>query len=146
MHHYFRQNGVDMKYIMCAKTFPAYHPKAGQPTGFKDSILNGTKLHTLRDKKGNRETGDIVSLREWSGKPYASKQVTFAECEIEIVPEKLDRVAPSSFEVKNLARCDGFSDPEDFVCWFTGGKVEPITFDGFCIWFLYVKRTTERSG
>jgi hypothetical protein len=84
-----------------SRTFPAYHPKAGQPTGFVekfwtsiDSIdINQIKLpnergnfcfnkyepkyHTIRS--GNRwKVGDKFSPRVWSGKPYRSKQITIA--------------------------------------------------------------------
>ena len=133
-----------MKYIMCAKTFPVYHPKAGQLTRFKESILGGTKLHTLRNSAGNRKTGDVVSLREWEGMPYRSKQREFARCKIEVVPESIVNGTPDLYEIRNLARCDGFNDPRDFQHWFTKGKNEPINFEGVCIWFLGVLRIPVR--
>lgn len=34
-----------MKVIMVSRTFPAYHPKAGQPTYFVEKILNVTDKH-----------------------------------------------------------------------------------------------------
>ena len=90
------------KVIMFSRQFPAYHPKAGQPTDFvakfwanKDiKILNDSvnllqedytmyqklreslhpKRHTIR--AGNRfKKGDFFSPRVWSGKPYYSKQI-----------------------------------------------------------------------
>lgn len=92
--------------ITFSQTFPAYHPKAGQPTNFVEQIWNGlnylklpvpkvkelpndfmwsilplsnygTKFHTIRS--GNRwKVGDKFSPRVWSGKPYKSKQITIA--------------------------------------------------------------------
>ena len=129
-----------MKYIMCAKLFPPYHPKAGRPTGFRESIVNGRKLHTLRASAGNKKNGDIVSLREWSGRPYASKQVEFARCKIAIVPERIWMGGADEFAVMNTAHCDGLS-PIDFLHWFTRGKDQPICFVGVCIWFLELIRT-----
>ena len=126
-----------MKYIMIAKQFPAYHPKAGQPTGFRDSILTGRKIHTLRETAGGKVTGDTVSLREWAGRPYASQQIEFARCrvrvqEIGITPQwELNELA-------SIADRDGFDCVRDFAAWF---KCEcwNIQFDGVRIWFQDVK-------
>lgn len=124
-----------MKYIMCAKTYPAYHPKAGQPTGFRESILSGTKVHTLRESAGNRQDGDIVSLREWSGAPYRSKQVEFARCRIQVRYIVIHYGLPGQLKLDAIAKLDGFADPVDFQHWFTKGKDEPINWSGYCIWF-----------
>ena len=124
-----------MKYIMCAKTYPAYHPKAGQPTGFRESILAGRKIHTLRQSAGNRKTGDTVSLREWEGRPYASRQVEFAQCRIIVDALTITGVPVDDWVVSNIARCDGFNDPLDFALWFTKGKPGLVHFDGVCIYF-----------
>jgi hypothetical protein len=84
-----------------SRSYPSYHPKAGQPTHFVKAIMNslypampapksavmlydeprflqvGAKHHTIR--AGHRwKAGDWFSPRVWSGKPYASKQITFA--------------------------------------------------------------------
>lgn len=96
--------------LTLSKTFLATHPKAGQPTYFKEKMHNGLlwnkgmnigysqtpsyavsgdiqlKLHTIR---GNYElwrkrfvqieSGEAcLSIRQWTGKPYASKQVEIA--------------------------------------------------------------------
>lgn len=87
-----------------SRHFPAYHPKAGQPTYFVDSIWGclynhgvdlsqyisdpdmymrnnwfdkSQKLHTIR--AGHRwKVGDKFSPRVWSGKPYRSQQIIIA--------------------------------------------------------------------
>lgn len=94
------------KVITFSRTFPAYHPKAGQPTYFVEQIWNGLnklnlpvpknaelphdfmwsilplsnygdKYHTIR--AGSRfKVGDKFSPRVWSGKPYNSKQIIIA--------------------------------------------------------------------
>lgn len=78
--------------ITLSQVFPTTHPKAGIPTGFKHSLqatLNGwgdlrfAKLHTIRanyplwaKRFEQIERGEAcLSIRQWSGKPYASKQV-----------------------------------------------------------------------
>jgi hypothetical protein len=68
--------------IMVAKQFQATHSRKGQQTNFKEFILDKTKIHTIR---GNynlwakrfekiKAGKAVLSLREWSGKPYRSKQ------------------------------------------------------------------------
>ena len=86
------------KIMTFSRTFPAYHPKAGQPTYFVEKILRG--IHTLDDhvkpiinfdvcstcapkhhtiRAGNRwKVGDKFSPRVWSGKPYCSPMITIA--------------------------------------------------------------------
>lgn len=57
--------------------FPSTHPKAGQPTHFKEN-LRRSKLHTIRanyDYWAKRfekiKTGEAcLSVRQWVGKPY----------------------------------------------------------------------------
>lgn len=82
--------------ITVSRTFPATHPRRGEPTFFKEKIETAVmqyekghglieKLHTIRanyplwkkrfDKIGAGEA--CLSLRYWSGKPYRSKQVEF---------------------------------------------------------------------
>jgi hypothetical protein len=66
-----------MRVITFSQTFPTYHPRRGEPTGFVEKILNGQKVHTIR--AGHRwKAGDWFNPRVWSGKPYTSKQITFA--------------------------------------------------------------------
>lgn len=90
--------------ITFSRVYPSYHPKAGQPTFFDYKVARSIwdqklftdddlykyrdfpalvayghepKHHTIR--AGHRwKEGDWFSPRVWSGKPYASKQITFA--------------------------------------------------------------------
>lgn len=84
-----------------SKVYLSGHPKAGQPTHFKEKILcgvqntvahckgtsihTGSKIHTIRpnyeywkgiEAKVNSGEG-ILSLREWEGTPYKSKRPEF---------------------------------------------------------------------
>lgn len=64
-------------YLTLSQVFPSTHCRAGEPTGFKDS-LRKTKLHTIRanydfwarrfEKIAAGEA--VLSIREWVGKPY----------------------------------------------------------------------------
>lgn len=85
--------------ITLSKTFMKGHPRAGEPTRFrekvenalqkrqnKDPYIDGHKIHTMRcnvplwEKRIKEvEAGEAcLSIREWTGRPYASKQVEIA--------------------------------------------------------------------
>lgn len=78
--------------LMISKQFLKSHPRAGEPTYFKEKILNGlgeqnkdsrgliylAKIHTLRENydhwarianEVNAGRG-VLSLRQWTGSPY----------------------------------------------------------------------------
>ncbi len=73
--------------ITLSRSFPAKHSKAGMPTGFKEKFLRGEKMHTIRanfqlwEKRIKEvQAGDaVLSIRQWTGKPYRSKQVEIAQ-------------------------------------------------------------------
>jgi hypothetical protein len=78
--------------ITLSQVFPATHARAGEPTGFKDAFLEGQKRlfdgkrHTIRAnyelwEKRFKEIDEgkaCLAIRQWSGKPYRSKQVELA--------------------------------------------------------------------
>lgn len=94
--------------ITFSRTFPAYHPKAGQPTYFVEKLWNSIYAGQDREvalishelggiwsgwcevreseqpkhhtiRGGHRfKVGDKFSPRVWSGKPYNSKQIIIA--------------------------------------------------------------------
>ena len=100
--------------ITLAKTFPAWHPRKGEPTGFLEKFLNGqtgngnAKLHTIRAnyplwEKRIREVQNgnaVLSVRQWSGRPYASKQVEIARL------TALDGVGIQKLELINVYGCN----------------------------------------
>lgn len=96
--------------LMLSQVFPAGHPKSGIPTGFQHKIqaaLNGwsdltfAKLHSIRanytlwaKRFEQIERGEaFLSIRQWSGMPYASKQVEIARL------TKEDGIGLQKFEV-----------------------------------------------
>lgn len=75
------------------KEFPAYHPRKGEPTNFLEKFLNGQtktsdcrKIHTIRanytlwaKRIADVQRGEaVLSVRQWTGRPYMSKQTTIA--------------------------------------------------------------------
>lgn len=109
--------------LMLSKVFPADHPKAGIPTGFQHKLqaaLNGwsdhafAKLHTIRanyplwaKRFEQIERGDAcLSIRQWSGKPYASKTIEIARL------TKEEGIGLQKFEV--YANYDGINNWQHF--------------------------------
>ena len=135
--------------ITLAKTFPAWHPRKGEPTEFLEKFLNGqagmsnAKLHTIRAnyplwEKRIKEVQlgkAVLSIRQWSGRPYCSKQVEIAMLtavnvvgiqKLEIINTwgvdrytVLDNNLLAKFDVgpSELAKNDGLS-LEDWLAWF----------------------------
>lgn len=78
--------------ITLSQVFPVTHKRSGEPTGFKDAFLQGQndifdgKRHTIRANyelwekrfKKIEEGKACLSVRQWTGKPYRSKQVELA--------------------------------------------------------------------
>lgn len=145
---------------MVSRTFPAYHPKAGQQTDFVEKIwaaladeVSGfkipdhckdwdwykyynasPKLHTMR--AGNRwKVGDMASLRYWSERPRHSNQVEFAQVEVK-------KVWPIEFRPVKT----GYSTAS-INCYINSEKVEAdvlqklaesdgLTLDDLIDWFI----------
>lgn len=67
--------------IVLSRVFPTYHPRRGEPTRFIEG-LGTRKLHTIRSGydlwKHNLDkvigSDFVLSVRQWTGKPYNSKQ------------------------------------------------------------------------
>lgn len=100
--------------ITLSQVFPVTHIRKGEPTGFKDKFLAAInkedewwKLHTIRTnyefwKKRFDEIAAgnaCLAIRQWTGRPYCSKQVELARLtredgiglqKLEIVKEKLN--------------------------------------------------------
>lgn len=72
--------------IMLSRVFPKGHIRAGEPTGFREKLLSGEKIHTIRtnydlwkQRIKEVENGEAcISLRQWLDKPYRSKQIEIA--------------------------------------------------------------------
>lgn len=123
--------------LTLSESFLKTHSKAGMPTGFKEKIFNGEKKHTIRanyplwkKRIGDvREGRAVLSIRQWTGKPYASKQVEIA------LLTKNDGVGIQMAEFTNdlseiviegnhhsyvsVAKNDGLH-PGDWISWFGG--------------------------
>lgn len=117
--------------ITLSKTFQQGHPRAGQPTNFRESIESGTKIHTIRcnyDLWAKRldeviAGRAVLSVRQWSGKPYDSKQeppISILTKDDGVGYQKItqERLFTDYFIINEFgARHDGLSI-SDFYNWF----------------------------
>lgn len=148
-------------YLTLSKVFPSAHFRAGMPTNFSASFNNAQmcakcqkkpkgmcmrecvvghlKLHTIRanyefwaERFKKIESGEaVLSIRQWTDKPYRSKQVEIARLTREdgIGLQKLTVAGCStihpifvgghSVSCKKLANNDGL-DETDWNNWFSG--------------------------
>lgn len=132
--------------ITLSKAFMRGHQKDGMPTGFEEKIKSGQKIHTIRGnvpfwEKRIREIQEgsaILSIRQWTGKPYRSKQREIARLTSEdgigierIILSRSEwaensephfcywaTIEGNEVDIETIARHDGFPDTSDFLMWF----------------------------
>ena len=108
---------------------------------FRNLVISGQKCQTVRPwPKRMPKVGDNISLREWTGKPYRSKQRVLKEA---VVTEVLPVTINSSISVDGqildchsatkFSRADGFDSPSDMIDWFR--EVHGPDFVGICIYW-----------
>lgn len=100
--------------LTLSKVFPATHPRHGEPTYFWERFSSPSftrpKLHTIRanfdlwykrfEKIAAGEA--CLSVREWTGAPYRSKQKELARLTRE------DGIGIQCLDVANLYGCDRY--------------------------------------
>jgi len=118
--------------ITLSKTFFPKHKKAGEQTFFAEKLLNGTKIHTCRanydywQKKITRlkEANGTLCIRQWSGKPYRSPQITILE------------IPASRIGIQKLNFYDGSISDVDIITPFVDGHYISLSDlahnDGLC--------------
>lgn len=135
---------------MVSRMFPSYHKNKGELTRFEQKIRDKNKIHTIRAnyEKWKRKIDQIkngeavLSIREWQGVPYHSKQnyLFYYNQEDALEVSKLtkdengylinDTIRVSEEE---LAKNDGLT-LDEFQEWFKVFPSEPmaiIHFTGF---------------
>ena len=140
----------DMKtYVLTlSRNFPATHSKAGQPTFFKDKMHAAithndeywNKLHTIRanyplwrERFNQIARGEAcLSVRQWTGKPYCSKQVEIARLTAE------DGIG---LEVLRIDKDGSLSAQQDPYGWYTHvsasrvAQNDGLSLEDWCEWF-----------
>lgn len=125
--------------IMIDRVFPHTHKRKGSSTLFAVNLLAKRKIHTIRaDEKGLweqrvneiNEGHKLLSVREWTGRPYNSEQneikryVQIGLQHVNMVYYSNDNtvlawVDGKEIPVETLAQNDGLHT-EDFVDYFFG--------------------------
>jgi hypothetical protein len=110
---------------------------------FAPKVKAGEKLQTVRPfRKRRPEPGDPLSLREWTSKPYRSKQRELRQAVIKRVAAiHLDLFGILSIDGEWLtasrqdvfAHDDGFSNADEMREWF--GKTHGLPFNGMVIYW-----------
>nr|DAW03017.1 MAG TPA: hypothetical protein [Caudoviricetes sp.] len=124
--------------LALSKSFPRTHARAGEPTEFREKFLKKEKIHTIRANyelwskriKEVRAGRAVLSVRQWTGKPYASRQEEIARLTAEnsvgiqklCFPNRLTALVDYperklSVDFKLLAKNDGLS-LADWCDWF----------------------------
>ena len=108
---------------------------------FAPLVESGAKRQTVRKTPVRiPHAGDMLSLREWTGKPYRSKhrELLRAPCRMCVGIElDIDRVSIIGMPMltpemrEEFARKDGFEDWNDLLFWFALNHGFP--FDGILI-------------
>lgn len=142
-----------MKTLLLSKTFPGGHPRGGQLNHFLAQAMNRQKLHTIRENaKGHYKDGDVVEIRQWSGKPYRSRQErTGIMFRIGIEPVTLvlhsggltASVNGMPVSCERLAYNDGLA-LSDLIHWFFPG-CKPGTFKGYILHFTSFRYSKGKS-
>lgn len=145
-----KNKGKKIVVLMVSRVFPSYHKNKGELTRFEQKIRDKNKIHTIRAnyEKWKRKIDQIrngeavLSIREWQGVPYHSKQnyLFYYNQEDALEVSKLtkdengylinDTIRVSEEE---LAKNDGLT-LDEFQEWFKVFPSEPmaiIHFTGF---------------
>ncbi len=144
--------------ITLSRVFPTTHSRKGQPTGFKEKLASGCKLHTIRGNfdqwnaiaEKMQRGGYCLSIRQWSGRPYNSPQVEIARLdqpigiqrielhyhsENDTITARIDGREWIDADCYEIAKNDGLNTT-DFKEWFFGRHPkEDKVFHGVIIHF-----------
>lgn len=144
--------------ITLSRLFPKTHSRRGEPTCFSELLHLGVKKHTIRKNydlwKVNAEKMEsgnyMLSIRQWSGRPYKSPQVEIAQrhnpigvqpvelyyhADNDTITAKIDGCEWMDADCYELAHNDGLSIQE-FKEWFFGeNPKEDKVFKGVIIHF-----------
>ena len=132
--------------LTVSKVFPSYHPRKGQDTHFLEKLCTEEKKHTIRAnyERWKKRIEDVnngtarLSVRQWSGKPYNSKQEEIFEFLGDSVG--IQRLGcdegwylsgyETGIPIEELAFNDGLT-LEDFIDWFKKYPSEPMAIIHF---------------
>lgn len=94
---------------------------------FASLVESGEKTRTIR-KHARCKPGDTLSLRQWTGRPYRSKQRVLRTAICRNVVPVLIVPGTSGAAFEDLAKADGFSSFAEMKRWFA--EVHGLPFEG----------------
>lgn len=118
-----------MKVLILSWKFPKSHARRDQLTEFLARYKRREKIHTIRENaKGYFKAGDAVSVRQWTGQAYRSKQLQIGTDKLGLEPVRIVNasnglhafVGGERIDVNELIRNDGLTQ-NDFREWFFPG-------------------------
>lgn len=151
--------------VTLSKTFFSMHPRKGQETGFKAKVTDGRKVHTCRSNyeywrakiEKITATGGVLSVRQWSGKPYRSPQEVITDIPAGIVgvqklelrreqqvvshfTEEGSKPIATTMYYDYAAKVDGIPIPLKILA-----ENDGLTVDEFKAWFAPVFDDAEKK-
>lgn len=102
---------------------------------FAPKVESGEKKQTVRPRpKRMPKIGQDISLREWTGKPYRSKQRELARSTVTAVASitihenaiEIDGTLQTFKEDEAFAKADGFGSAREFFQWFRSNHELPL--------------------
>lgn len=148
--------------ITVSKQFPKTKGRCGEPTRFREKLATGEKIHTIRrnfdlwrvNSEKMERGGYYLSIRQWMGKPYRTKQEEIRQIHEPIGVQRISlhwiakraeltaKVDGVEIDPKEIAKNDGLPY-EDFIDWFfeKEAKMEDAHFDGVIIHFTPFRYT-----
>lgn len=151
--------------VTLGKYFGPKHPRKGQETGFIAKVADGRKVHTYRSNYGYwrakiekiTATGGVLSVRQWSAKPYRSPQEVITEIPAGIVgvqrlalrrerrvinhyAEEQDKPIATATYYDYTAEVDGHPVPLEILA-----ENDGLTVDDFKAWFAPIFAETDKK-
>lgn len=110
---------------------------------FANLVKSGEKCQTVRPvPKRMPKVGEAISLREWTGKPYRSKQRVLKESTVAMIWSvhisanfgiSVEGFLLGTEAQMDFAKADGFNTAQDMIDWFN--YTHGLPFDGICIYW-----------
>lgn len=103
--------------VTLSKVFFPLHSRKGEETHFKEKVISGEKIHTCRRNSkfwatrltNIKDVGGVLSLRQWSGKPYRSNQEIITEIPAENIGFQTVKITRIITKIEHFA--EGIKEP-----------------------------------
>ena len=126
--------------LTLSKAFPKTHVRTGEPTEFREKLLKKGKIHTIRANyelwrkriAEVRAGRAVLSVRQWTGKPYASRQEEIAR----LTAENSVGIQKLCFPNRSTALVD-YPERKLSVDFKLLAKNDGLSLADWCDWFRH---------